>query len=148
MKKLSTISLFIFGAVVTAILTASLIYYQNNKSGGQVSNSQISSLVQNTLKQLKSSGVVLDMTEIIKHNKQTDCWMLISGKIYDITSFFGSHPGGNNVMISSCGKDATDAYKTKDPNATSTSGGRGGHSFNAQNLLSEYYLGDFNQTVK
>jgi len=148
MKKLSTISLFIFGVVVTAILTASLIYYQNNKGVAQVSNSsQISSLVQNTLNKLKSSGVILNMTEISKHNNANDCWMLINNKVYEITSYFGKHPGGSRTMASTCGTDATAAYSTKDPSAQSSSS-RIAHSSNAQNLLSEYYLGDFNQTVK
>jgi len=147
MKKLSTISLFIFGVVVTAILTASLIYYQNNNNVVQVSSSQTSSLVQNNLNKLKALGVVLNMTEISKHNNVNDCWMLINNKVYDITSYFGKHPGGSRTMSSTCGTDSTAAYSTKDPSAQSSSS-RIAHSSNAQNLLTEYYLGDFNQTVK
>ena len=170
MKKLSSISLFIFFVVVTAILVAGLVFYQDNKSTSL--NPSNNSLVQNAIS--KSGKVVstltpviaqksgssttkiistpakksltLNMSEISKHNKESDCWMLISGKVYDITSFFGSHPGGNSTMAPSCGKDATDAYDTKDPYATSTSGGRG-HSSRAQSMLANYYLGNLNQTI-
>jgi cytochrome b involved in lipid metabolism len=169
MKKLSSVSLFIFFVVVTAILVAGLIFYQDNKS--TVSNSSNNSLIQNAIS--KSGTVVftptpittqksvsttkktttpakksltLNMTEIRKHNSESDCWMLISGKVYDITGFFGSHPGGNATMLATCGTDATDAYDTKDPYATSTSGGRG-HSSRARSMLANYYLGNFNQTI-
>lgn len=173
MKKLSTISLFIFGVIITTILVAGLVFYQNNKNN-QITNTKSSNLIQSTIskngtrvpavtsKITSNTGsattkttpiptpvkktLVLNMTEITKHNKSTDCWMLISGKVYDITSFFGSHPGGNSTMSPSCGKDATDAYDTKDPYSTSTRGGRG-HSSRAQSMLGDYYIGNFNQTI-
>ena len=138
MKKLSTTSLFIFWAVVTSILTAGLVFYQNNKSG-------VGNVAQSTLGQF-TGPVTLNMQEIAKHNNSSDCWMLISGKVYNITSFFGSHPGGNGTMSATCGKDATDAYLTKDPYATTTNGGRP-HSSNAVSMLASYYLGNLNQTV-
>lgn len=147
MKKLATISLFVFGVIVTAILTAGLVFYQNKKDD-QVVNNQTGSLVQNTINQITSSGknVILNMEEIAKHNKQTDCWYLISGKVYNITNFFGSHPGGGSAMTPSCGKDATAAYATQDPYATNSKG-KSSHSANARNMLNDYYIGDLNQTI-
>lgn len=149
MKKISTISLFIFGVVVTAILTAGLVFYQNNKNASNNSVASSANLIKNTINQINpvSGTITLNMDEISKHNKQTDCWMLISGNVYNITSFFGSHPGGNRVMAETCGIDATDAYMTKDPNATSTNGGQD-HSNRARNMLKDYYLGALNQIIQ
>jgi len=143
MKKLSTISLFVFGVVVIAILTAGLVFYQNNKNAPSSS-----ALVKNAIDKINPNGgtVTLDMTEIAKHNKSSNCWMLISGNVYDITSFFGSHPGGNSVMAATCGTDATDAYMTKDPNAKTTSGGQD-HSSRAKTMLADYYLGKLNEVI-
>jgi len=93
-----------------------------------------------------ASNITLSLSEISKHNKQSDCFLLISGKVYDITSFFGSHPGGNSVMAATCGTDATVAYMTKDPNATS-SGSRSAHSSGATGMLESYYIGNLNQSV-
>lgn len=149
MKRLATISLFVFWAVVTALLTSGLVFYQNSKSdSGSVAGSKVDVLTQAKIKDLTASGksLVLSMSELAKHNKSSDCWMLISGNVYDITSFFGSHPGGNATMAATCGTDATDAYMTKDPNATSTAGGSS-HSSNAKSMLASYYLGDLNQTI-
>jgi len=147
MKKLSTVSLFIFGVILTAILTAGLVFYQDNKSN-QVASGKTGALAQNTINKIESSGksLTLNMTEIAKHNNRSDCWMLINGKVYDITSYFGSHPGGNSTMAPTCGTDATSAYMTQDPYASS-SGSRSAHSGRAQSLLSNYYLGDLNQTI-
>lgn len=149
MKKLSTIALFIFGVLVTAILTAGLVFYQNNKSNlNNQSSVSSDTLVKSTLDKVNPSNgtLTLSMTEITKHNKQTDCWMLISGKVYDVTSFFGSHPGGNSTMAATCGTDATAAYMTQDPNATS-GGSRSAHSGKAKSMLDNYYIGDLNQTI-
>jgi len=156
MKKLSTISLFVFGVVVTAILTAGLVFYQNSKNTSSKNNIIVQEAIlkngipvvntQNNTSVTMQKSLTLNMPEILKHNSQTDCWMLISGKVYDITSFFGSHPGGNGTMAATCGTDATSAYDTKDPNATSSSNGNG-HSSRAKNLLINYYLGNLNQTI-
>ena len=144
MKKLTTISLFIFFVVVTAILTAGLVFYQNN------TNSSSGLINQNTntdIAKLASSGVTtLDLSEIAKHDTSTDCWILISGKVYNITSYFGKHPGGSSTMIATCGKDATAAYKTKDPYAA-TSGSRTAHSAGAVSLLDQYFVGNLNQKI-
>jgi cytochrome b involved in lipid metabolism len=81
----------------------------------------------------------LTMAEIAKHNTAQDCWLLISGKIYDVTKFIPSHPGGS-IIIKSCGTDATQAFDTK--------GGKGrGHSPRAESMLAQYYIGDLNQSV-
>lgn len=168
MKKLTTVSLFIFGVVVMAILTAGLVFYQDNKT---TQSSTPTNIVQATIDQTNSkkgnttttntttptktnptttpvvNSIVLNMTEIMRHNTQSDCWMLISGKVYNITSYFGSHPGGSSTMTPTCGKDATDAYYTQDPYASSSST-RLAHSSKAQSLLSNYYLGNLNQTIK
>lgn len=135
MKRLITISLFIFAVVVVAILTAGLVFYQDKKVV-QIPTDIITNNSQT------GSNIVLNMQEISKHNKKTDCWMLISGKVYDVTSYFGQHPGGDSMMAPTCGTDATDAYKTRDPYAK-TSGSRTAHSSNAKNLLNDYYIGDF-----
>jgi cytochrome b involved in lipid metabolism len=147
MKKLSTVSLFIFGVVVTAILVAGLVFYQDKKNN-KVADSNTGVLVQDTINQLTASGksLVLDIAEISKHNKSTDCWMLISGKVYNTTSYFGSHPGGNAKMLATCGEDATAEYATQNPSATSSSGGSA-HSSSATSMLANYYIGDLNQTI-
>jgi cytochrome b involved in lipid metabolism len=143
MKILSTISLWIFGVVVSAILIAGLLFYQNKQNNQALSNQDIQNKVANELISIPL-GITLDMKEISKHNREADCWLLISDKVYDITSFFGSHPGGNGAMAATCGTDATSAYNSKDPYASTSVGGNN-HSSKAKSMLDQYFVGNYNQ---
>lgn len=46
------------------------------------------------------------MDEVSKHSTESDCWLVISGKVLDVTTFIPQHPGGK-VIVKGCGKDAT-----------------------------------------
>lgn len=48
--------------------------------------------------------------ELLKHNKLDDCWILIHGKVYDVTTFLESHPGGAHKILEYAGKDATEFF--------------------------------------
>ncbi len=161
MKKLITLSLFIFWAVVVAILAAGLVNYQNNKTYSQMANSSNrisfdnSGSVKNNQSQTlfgnqtspasgsPSSGnqqlSSLSLSEISKHNSTNDCWLLINNNIYNVTGFLSAHPGGASTIIPYCGKEATQAFNTKDIGRP--------HSGTAANMLADYYIGTLNQTV-
>lgn len=133
MKKLTTISLFIFWALVTALLIAGLVFYQNNKPGTSTSG-------QDTV----GSGnppvqLTLDTKEISQHNLRTDCWLIINNKVYNVTGYLSIHPGGVGTITPYCGKEATQAFNTKDIGRP--------HSTSANSLLADYYIGNLNQVI-
>jgi cytochrome b involved in lipid metabolism len=37
--------------------------------------------------------------ELEEHNKETDMWIAVNGKVYDLTAWVDSHPGGRDVLI-------------------------------------------------
>jgi len=49
------------------------------------------------------------LLDIADHNTKEDCWLAIEGKVYDVTEFIPSHPGGDKI-INGCGKDATQMF--------------------------------------
>lgn len=45
--------------------------------------------------------------DVAKHNNREDLWIIISGKIYDVTGWLPDHPGGTRPLLQNGGKDAT-----------------------------------------
>eukprot|EP00249_Psilotum_nudum_P004012 c17533_g1_i1 orf=173-580(+) len=73
---------------------------------------------------------ILSFAEVSDHNNSKDCWLVIGGKVFDVTRFLEEHPGGDDVLLSSTGKDATDDFEDV------------GHSADARALMQEFCIGD------
>ncbi|KAL6508277.1 Cytochrome b5 isoform E [Orobanche hederae] len=72
---------------------------------------------------------------VAKHNKTKDCWLIINGKVYDVTPFMDDHPGGDEVLLSATGKDATNDFEDV------------GHSDSAREMLDKYYIGEMDTST-
>jgi len=47
--------------------------------------------------------------EVENHTQDSDCWIVIKGNVYDVTSFAPSHPGGRAIYALG-GRDASDVF--------------------------------------
>ncbi len=55
------------------------------------------------------------LTDVGKHDNRSDCWLVIDNNVYDVTSFIGQHPGGDEIL-KGCARDATSLYtRVRDP---------------------------------
>ncbi|KAJ0100898.1 hypothetical protein Patl1_05253 [Pistacia atlantica] len=84
---------------------------------------------------MASDPKIQTFEEVAKHNKTKDCWLIISGKVYDVTPFMDDHPGGDEVLLSATGKDATNDFEDV------------GHSDSARDMMEKYYIGDIDAST-
>lgn len=49
--------------------------------------------------QLGAPLKMLDGAEVAKHSTKESCWIVIDSKVYDVTSFLYSHPGGAAILL-------------------------------------------------
>lgn len=79
----------------------------------------------------------LTLVEVAKHDTRADCWMVIRGKVYDVSvSRFQDHPGGE-AIFQGCGIDSTVLFETR-PMGTGTP-----HSaLSIEKILPTFYIGD------
>uniref|UniRef100_A0AAA9SY44 Cytochrome b5 n=3 Tax=Bos TaxID=9903 RepID=A0AAA9SY44_BOVIN len=83
----------------------------------------------------KEQGVETSVTyyrleEVAKRNSPKDIWLVIHGRVYDVSRFLDEHPGGEEVLMEQAGGDATESFEDV------------GHSSDAREMLKQYYIGD------
>jgi cytochrome b involved in lipid metabolism len=55
--------------------------------------------------------------EVVKHNTAESCWLVVSGKVFDVTTFLSLHPAGSKSILRHAGTEATRHFKFHSPNA-------------------------------
>ena len=50
------------------------------------------------------------MDKVKANGTSSSCWTVISGNVYDLTKWIGSHPGGSGAITSLCGTDGTSGF--------------------------------------
>ena len=80
----------------------------------------------------------ITMQQVSQHSAKNDCWFVLHNKVYDVTLYIASHPGGV-AIVQGCGKDATTLFETR-PMGSGTP-----HSQNARKQLDAFFVGDLVQ---
>ncbi|KAM8799474.1 cytochrome b5 type B [Eudromia elegans] len=75
-------------------------------------------------------GRVFTREEVARRNSNREAWLVIHGRVYDVTRFLAEHPGGEEVLLEQAGRDATESFEDV------------GHSTDAREMLKEYYIGE------
>ena len=74
------------------------------------------------------------MEQVKANNTSSKCWSAINGKVYDLTNWINSHPGGPGAITSLCGTDGTSSFN-----------GMHGGSGQPASRLAGYLLGPLNK---
>ncbi|XP_003417099.1 cytochrome b5 type B [Loxodonta africana] len=79
---------------------------------------------------VETSVTYYRLEEVAKRNSSKEIWLVIHGRVYDVTRFLDEHPGGEEVLLEQAGVDASESFEDV------------GHSFDAREMLKQYYIGD------
>ncbi|KAI6351787.1 hypothetical protein MCOR25_009738 [Pyricularia grisea] len=79
--------------------------------------------------QSDKSNSTYTLTEVAQHQSKQSLWIVIRGKVHDVTRFQDDHPGGADVLQDVAGGDGTEAFEYA------------GHSADAVQKLEELTVG-------
>ncbi|XP_012661570.1 cytochrome b5 type B [Otolemur garnettii] len=79
---------------------------------------------------IETSVTYYRLEEVAKRNSLEELWLVIHGRVYDVTRFLNEHPGGEEVLLEQAGVDASESFEDV------------GHSTDAREMLKQYYIGD------
>lgn len=67
--------------------------------------------------------------EVARHNKESDLWIILKEKVYDVTSYVEEHPGGS-AILRHAGQDSTKGFYGPQ------------HPERVFDLIDDFYLGE------
>ncbi|MFA5987061.1 MAG: cytochrome b5 domain-containing protein [Candidatus Paceibacterota bacterium] len=132
MKKAVFVALIIFFVVVITILVSGALNNKQSLSSPSqnINNTPAKQKVESSQKNTENTKTFL-ANEVSKHSNASDCWLIVGGKVYDVTKYLNAdlHPAGSDAITPYCGQDVTQTFEST-------------HSQKAWNILNNYYLGD------
>lgn len=65
------------------------------------------------MRRAKTPRTVRRMTrnEVALHCTEIDCWVILAGRVFDVTEFIHHHPGSKELILRFAGGDATEAFR-------------------------------------
>jgi cytochrome b involved in lipid metabolism len=128
----------VFILIFTFFILAGFYSFNNKANRNKVSSPSYPTPFQNNNQQPATSTTsaintnnnsgAMTMANVAKHNKKNDCYLAIQNKVYDVSSYISSHPGGKGKIISVCGQEVTGVFASI-------------HSNFAWDLLKNYQIG-------
>ncbi|KAJ8430244.1 hypothetical protein Cgig2_009422 [Carnegiea gigantea] len=109
---------------------------------------------------------LFSMEEAAQHNTKDDCWVIIDGKVYDVTLYLDEHPGGDDVLLTATGMFTLSITRLKAEMPGTGPGSRinycmrfieakdakeefedAGHSQDARDLMEKFFIGELDPSA-
>lgn len=145
--KSSVIAIII---VVSLVAVGVFLYFASSSDDGNtVDNRQSVNIQSNesataenatpTQEQAELSQITLE--QVSQRSSATDCWTIIDGSVYDITSYVPRHPGGDEILLA-CGTDGSSLFNQRTTADGQEIGSGTPHSSSAARQLQAYKIGE------
>jgi len=130
MKNMIKINVAVFVCLVAYMLTVSYFAHAEMESEFELDDhedddkwdlsedfSHLGSSSSTSNPTIANTGLGITLTEVQTHNSNSNCWIIILGKVYDVTPLINTHSG---VNVFSCGADNTAIYVGQHGTGTGT----------------------------
>jgi cytochrome b involved in lipid metabolism len=118
--------------IAAFVLIGTTLYFISAKSKSKAVTNKIppkKPVIQKKSKEeLKMEGP-FSLDEIAKHNSSEDCWIIVDGKVYDVTEYIDEHPGGDTILNNAGGDSSAGVHGPQ-------------HPVSMWDVLALYYIGE------
>lgn len=123
MKKITLAAIILF-FIITAVIGGLAVLFPPVRSNHQTANVNISN----------GSSRTYTLHDIAQHSTTGDCYLIVKGAVYDVSTYVSVHPGGKNSIVNRCGQEVTNLFTRI-------------HSNLAWDLLGKYYVGEISNST-
>ena len=103
---------------------------EDKNDGDDDDNNQPVIIPQATSTPATTTKVSYTLAQVALAKTSAKCWTAINGKVYNLTSWIGKHPGGESAILQLCGKDGSAAFNAQP-----------GGQAKPENILAGYFIG-------
>lgn len=132
----------VLGIIIAAISLAAItsILAANRPASPSTDERTVSTGTNQSVMTDTAPAKTYTLAEVATHNNENDCWTVIDGGVYDITSYIPRHPGGSEILRA-CGTDGSSLFNTRKTADGEEVGSGTPHSSSARTMLQRFQVG-------
>lgn len=124
---------WIIATVLFAVVVAWLLFGSTKRQDKVAKASKPTRMVKQS--DGSQQNKTFSLEEIATHNHKGSCWIIVEGKVYDVTDYIDEHPGGD-AILNNAGRDSTVGFKGPQ------------HPPSVVDVLKLYYIGEAEEAKK
>jgi cytochrome b involved in lipid metabolism len=143
----SAVKIAIIIAIVASIGVFGFILFSTSDETDQINSEVNQANEQQTVNQnsdAENQNVTYTVEEVAARNTAQECWTIIDGAVFDITSYVPRHPGGDEILLA-CGVDGSSLFNERKTSEGEEIGSGTPHSSSATNQLNNFFIGFLEQ---